>query len=83
MSDKKEHSVIVYSTATCMYCKLAKEYFDEHNVKYTPKDVGVDMEARKEMFAKTGGPSGVPVIDIDGTIVVGFDEERLAELLGI
>jgi len=74
--------VTIYSTPTCTYCKMSKEYFDEHNVAYEEFNVATDLPAREEMFKKSG-QMGVPVIDIDGKITVGFNEERLAELLGI
>lgn len=80
MADAK--NVVVYSTPTCMYCKMAKEYFTENGVTYTEHDVSTDEAARKEMMDKTG-QMGVPVIDVDGEVVIGFDQERLAELLGL
>jgi len=61
---------------------MAKEYFNEHNVSYEDFNVATDLPAREDMFKKSG-QMGVPVIDIDGTITVGFDEERLAGLLGL
>ncbi len=75
------HSVVIYSTPTCVYCKIAKEYFGEHNISYTEKDVAEDSDARKEMVEKSG-QMGVPVIDIDGNIIVGFDKKSIASLLG-
>lgn len=72
--------VIIYSTPTCGYCKMAKAYFQEHKIDYTEKDVSVDLEARDHMM-KASGQMGVPVIEIDGTIVVGFDKNRLKTLL--
>lgn len=74
--------VKIYSTPWCAYCKMAKDYFREKKVEYTDYDVSVDEKARNEMLSKSN-QSGVPVIDIDGTLVVGFDKERIAELLGI
>lgn len=74
--------VKIYSTPWCTYCKMAKDYFREKKVDYTDFDVSVDEKARNEMLNKSS-QSGVPVIDIDGTLVVGFDKERIAELLGI
>lgn len=74
--------IIIYTTPTCVYCKMAKEFFKEHNVVYEEKDVSVDEKARDEMIKKSG-QLGVPVIDIYGKIVIGFDEEKLSELLGI
>ena len=59
---------------------MAKEFFKEHNIAYEEKDVSVDEKAREEMVAKSG-QLGVPVIDIDGKIVVGFDESAIKELL--
>jgi glutaredoxin 3 len=75
-------TVKVYSTPWCAYCKKAKEYFAAHNIAFTESDVSTDEKARDEMISKSG-QLGVPVIDIDGKITVGFDQDRLAELLGI
>ena len=74
--------VTIYSTPTCHYCRLAKEYFDEHKIKYESFDVAGDMERRREMMEKSG-QLGVPVIIIDKDVVVGFDRPRLAQLLDI
>ena len=74
--------VVVYSTPTCMYCKMAKEYFTENKIEYTDHDVSTDEAARKEMMDKMG-QMGVPVIDIDGETVIGFDQDKIAELLGL
>ncbi|MBI2035814.1 MAG: glutathione S-transferase N-terminal domain-containing protein [Candidatus Liptonbacteria bacterium] len=74
--------VTIYTTPTCVYCKMTKEFFGEHNIQYAEKNVVQDEEARNEMVTKSG-QMGVPVIDIDGEIIVGFDEERLGELLKI
>ena len=74
--------VIIYSTPTCHYCNLAKEYFDEYKIKYESFDVASNMEKRREMMEKSG-QLGVPVILVDSEVVVGFDKERLAQLLGI
>ena len=72
----------IYTTPTCGFCRMAKQYFQEHSVEYQEKDVAVDEEARHDMVHKSG-QMGVPVIDIDGAIVVGFDQPKLAELLGV
>ena len=85
--------VFVYSTPTCHFCHMAKEYFTEHGINYTDYNVGQDIEKRQEMVEKSG-QIGVPVIRItdpnlpEGTpgrdeIVIGFDEETLAQLLNI
>jgi glutaredoxin 3 len=75
-------SVTIYTTPSCVYCKMSKAFFDQNNVKYEEKDVAVDEKAREEMVQKSG-QLGVPVIDIDGKLVVGFDKKRLSELLGL
>ena len=74
--------VTIYTTPTCVYCKMAKEFFKKNNVEYEEKDVAADEEARKEMVEKSE-QLGVPVIDIDGTLVVGFDKAKVAQLLNI
>lgn len=74
--------VKIYTTPTCVYCKMTKELFEKNNVKYTEYNVAADAQAREEMVHKSG-QLGVPVTEIDGQIVVGFDEPRLKELLGI
>ena len=72
----------MYSTPTCHYCNLAKEFFDDHGIQYEVYNVQTDLEKRKEMVDKSG-QMGVPVIFVDDVMVKGFDEERLRELLGI
>ncbi|MBI2039142.1 MAG: glutaredoxin family protein [Candidatus Niyogibacteria bacterium] len=75
-------NVTIYTTPTCVYCKMTKEFFKAHNIQYTEKDVAADEVARKEMFEKSG-QMGVPVIFIDGEMIVGFDQKKLSELLGV
>jgi len=74
--------VTIYTTPTCVYCKMAKEFFKENDVSFEEKDVAADEQARSEMIEKSG-QLGVPLIDIDGNLVVGFDKAKLSELLGI
>jgi len=74
--------VTIYTTSTCVYCKAAKEYFKENNIEYTEKNVSEDQQALQEMVKKSG-QMGVPVIDINGNIVVGFNRIKVAELLEI
>jgi glutaredoxin-like YruB-family protein len=76
----KDHKVIIYSTSTCPYCVYAKDYFKKKGVAYEDKNVGVDRAAGQEMVKKSG-QMGVPVIDIDGEIVVGFQPEVFEQLL--
>ncbi|MBI3634317.1 MAG: glutaredoxin family protein [Candidatus Yonathbacteria bacterium] len=75
-------NVTIYSTDTCGYCKMAKGFFTENGVPYTEYNVGTDLEKRKEMIEKSG-QMGVPVILVDGDMVVGFDKAKLSSLLGI
>ena len=75
-------NVTIYSTPTCHFCHMAKDFFAANNVTFTDKNAAADPIARKEAIAKSG-QMGVPVIDIDGKIVVGFNEPKLRELLGI
>lgn len=70
----------IYSTTWCAYCHAAKQYFDKLGVKYQDVNVEQDMAAANEMVQKSG-QMGVPVIDIDGTIIVGFDRSRIDVLL--
>jgi glutaredoxin 3 len=72
--------VKVYSTPTCPWCKRTKEFLEERNVQFEDVNVAENLEAAKEMVEKSG-QMGVPVIEIDGQIVVGFDKQRLEDLL--
>ncbi|MBI2628332.1 MAG: NrdH-redoxin [Candidatus Niyogibacteria bacterium] len=74
--------VIIYSTPTCGYCHMAKDFFKEHNIDYTDYDVAADDAKRQEMIDRSG-QMGVPVIDIDGELTIGFDEQKISKLLGI
>ncbi|MBI2594921.1 MAG: glutathione S-transferase N-terminal domain-containing protein, partial [Candidatus Colwellbacteria bacterium] len=73
--------ITIYTTPSCVYCKMTKEYFEKKDIGYEEKNVLRDNEAREEMIDKSG-QLGVPVIDIDGSIVVGFDKPDLEELTG-
>ncbi|MEI6553247.1 MAG: glutaredoxin domain-containing protein [bacterium] len=74
--------IMIYSTPSCAFCVMAKEFFKANNVPFEEFNVAADLEKRKEMMQKTG-QMGVPVIDIDGSIVIGFDKEVIAKKLGI
>lgn len=74
--------VTVYSTPTCPWCKTAKKFLQDNGVQYEDKDVASDLAARQDMTAKSG-QMAVPVIDIDGRIIVGYDEPQLREALGL
>jgi glutaredoxin-like YruB-family protein len=75
-------SVMVYSTPTCPFCVRVKKYLKDNNIEFKDIDVSSDEAMVEEMIRKSG-QMGVPVIDIDGEIVVGFDKDRIAGLLGI
>ncbi|MEI8249327.1 MAG: glutaredoxin family protein [Candidatus Taylorbacteria bacterium] len=72
--------VTIYSTPTCVYCNMAKTFFKANNVSFTEHNVASDLEARKEMIDKTG-QMGVPVIDLGGEVIVGFNEEKIKSVL--
>jgi len=72
--------VKVYSTPTCPWCAKAKEFLKVHKVSFTNVDVSTNKKAAQEMIKKSG-QMGVPVIDVNGQIVVGFDEGKLKKLL--
>ncbi|MEK7629840.1 MAG: glutaredoxin domain-containing protein [Patescibacteria group bacterium] len=75
-------AVKIYTTPTCVYCKIAKEFFTKHNVKYEEYDVFEDLTAREEMINKSH-QLGVPVIDVNGEIFIGFNRSAIAKSLGI
>jgi glutaredoxin-like YruB-family protein len=77
---KNNHKVIVYSTPTCPYCVYAKEYFKTNNVPFEDVNVAKDRNRAQEMVEKSG-QMGVPVIDIDGNILVGYQPDAFEELL--
>lgn len=79
---KKISGVKVYSTTTCPWCVKTKEFLKANNVKYTEADVGTDEKARNAMFEKSG-QFGVPVTDVNGTIIVGYDKEALKKALDL
>ena len=80
MANKK---VEIYSTESCHFCHMAKEFFDANGVEYTDYNVGADTEKRREMV-EMSGQMGVPVIVIDDKdLVIGFDQKKVSELLGM
>ena len=80
MSDTK--TVTIYSTPSCHFCHMAKDFFKEKNIAYTEFDVASDQEKRKEMVEKSG-QMGVPVIVIGDDLIVGFNKPVISQLLGI
>lgn len=75
-------TITIYSTPTCAYCKMTKEYLKSKNIPFTDVDVSTDQAKQQEMITKSG-QYGVPVIDVDGKIIIGFDKEKLNEYLGL
>jgi len=74
--------VRVFSTPGCPYCYTLKEFLKEHGIEFEDIDVSTNEEAAKEMIEKSG-QMGVPVVEIDGQIVIGFDKEKICQLLNI
>ena len=72
--------VIIYSTKTCPWCAKVKEFLKENKIPFTNKDVGGNQKNATEMFKKSG-QQGVPVTDINGTIIIGFNEGKLKKAL--
>lgn len=78
----QDEKVIIYSTTWCAFCKTEKQYLDSKGVKYTVKDVEEDKAAYEELMSKNGGAfQGVPVTDIAGELVLGFDRRKIDELI--
>ena len=75
-------NITIYSTPTCHFCQMAKDFFKEKNVEFTDYDVSTDLEKRKEMIEKSG-QMGVPVIFIDEDMTIGFDKDKISGALGI
>ena len=72
--------VIVYSTQSCPFCHMAKDFFKGQNIEFEDVDVNSDQQGLDDMIKKSG-QSAVPVIDIDGKIIVGFNEQAIKEAL--
>ena len=77
--DKK---VKIYSTPTCPFCMMAKKFLKENNIDFEDIDVSTDQAKAQEMVQKSG-QMAVPVLDIDGEIIVGFDKEKIRKTLGL
>jgi mycoredoxin len=86
MTDSKQTSddakVIIYSTTWCAFCKTEEQYLERLGVSYIKKDIEADKEAYEELMQKNGGEfQGVPVTDIAGSLVLGFDRRKIDEVL--
>ena len=80
--EKKQPKVRVFGTEACPYCVTLKAFLDEKGIKYEDINPAEDEKAREEMIEKSG-QMGVPVTEIDGEIIIGFDKARISQLLGI
>ena len=76
----KENKVIVYSTPTCPWCVRAKDYLKKNNIAFEDVNVATNIEAAEDMVRKSG-QMGVPVLDVNGTIIVGFNEPAIKKAL--
>ncbi|MCK5022091.1 MAG: glutathione S-transferase N-terminal domain-containing protein [Candidatus Pacebacteria bacterium] len=74
--------VKIYTTPTCGYCNIAKDFFDENNIKYEVFDVSTDEKKRQELV-DISGQMGVPVIMVDDEMIIGFDQAKISGLLGL
>lgn len=82
MSSKKYPRVILFTTPTCSYCRKAKQYLRQRQVPFKDVDVSRDSAAARDMVRRSR-QQGVPVVDIGGKIVVGFDRPKIDKLLGL
>jgi glutaredoxin 3 len=76
----KMAEIIVYSTSTCPYCVMAKKFFSDKKLEFEEVNVGLNQEKAREMIKKSG-QMGVPVIDIAGEIIIGFDKPKMEAVL--
>jgi len=79
MANKK---VVIYSAPTCPYCIRAKQFLKDNNIEFEDRDVSANSNNVKELIEKSG-QMGVSVLDIEGEIIVGFDKDRMSQILGI
>jgi len=82
LADLRDKKILVYSTPTCPYCVRVKKFLKDNNIVFEDIDVSADEEMAKEMMQKSG-QLGVPVIDINGEIIIGFDQNRIKQTLGL
>ncbi len=74
--------VKIYSTLTCPWCLKAKQFFKDNNIVFEDTDISNNQSAAEEMVQKSG-QMGVPVLDIEGEIIIGFDKEKIKSALGL
>lgn len=80
--ERHRHRVVVFTTPTCSWCRRTKTYLRERQVTFREVDVSRDPTAARDLVRRTG-QTGVPVIDIDGRTIVGFDRPQIDRLLGL
>ena len=79
---ERAHRVLVFTTPSCPWCIRAKQYLRERNVRFREVDVARDPAAARDLVRRSG-QTGVPVVEIDGRPVVGFDKQQIDRLLGL
>jgi glutaredoxin-like YruB-family protein len=79
---ERAHRVLVFTTPSCPWCVRAKQYLRQQNVKFREVDVSRDAAAARDLVRRTG-QMGVPVVEIDGRPIVGFDKQQIDHLLGL
>ena len=77
-----DKTITIYSTPTCHFCQMTKDFLSDKGISYTDYNVQTDLEKRQEMITRSG-QMGVPVIFIGDEMIIGFDQERISSLLGI
>jgi glutaredoxin-like YruB-family protein len=82
MENNTQNKVVVYSTPTCPYCLMVKQYLNKQNIPFQDIDVSEDWEKAQEMMNKSG-QQGVPQLDINGQMVLGFNIVKINQLLGL
>ena len=82
VSNGADKTVTIYSTPTCHFCQMTKDFLKEKGIGYTDYNVASDLEKRQEMIQKSG-QMGVPVIFVGSEMIIGFDKERLVSSLGV
>ena len=80
--EKKQKKVSIYTTSTCPWCVKTKEFLKDNKVKYEEINVTENPKKRNEVFEKSG-QMGVPVTDIEGTIIIGYDRTAIRKALGL
>lgn len=76
------HKIIVYGAEWCVWCHKAMDFLNEHKVKYEYKDIDKDPKFAEEVINKSG-QMGIPIIDIDGSIIIGYNKDAIKKALGL